>query len=170
MLDYAVCGYAGALAESKRCRLAGFPDNSERHARGDRKNIDNAAKRAGWDRHADDFRALARDLARIALDYEPVWRAVIGPATALHARYWPLALDERWPGADEAGEHVGTMPGDEAERILRKAAYIRAACAGAISRRRSSTDMLVALDDRNTRDAKGGVLLIGGKTGIEGRL
>jgi hypothetical protein len=79
------------------------------------------AKRAGWDRHADDFRALARDLARIALDYEPVWRAFIGPATALHARYWPLALDERWPGADEAGEHVGTMPGDEAEQILRAA-------------------------------------------------
>jgi hypothetical protein len=107
-------------APSPKRSFAGFPDNSERHARGDRKNIDNAAKRAGWDRHAGDFRALARDLARIALDHPPIWRGVINLATALHARYWPMSLDERWPGADEAGEHTKTMPGAEAMAILAK--------------------------------------------------
>jgi hypothetical protein len=99
--------------------FAGFPDNAERHARGDRKNIDNAAKRAGWDRQAD-VRALARDLAQIACDHPPIWRAVIDLAAALHARYWPMALDERWSGADEAGEHTGVMTGEAIEQILRR--------------------------------------------------
>ena len=47
----------------------------------------------------------------------PIWRAVCDLAAALHAGYWPMALDERWPGSDEVGQHVGVVSGDEIEAV-----------------------------------------------------
>ena len=51
--------------------------------------------------------------------HPPIWRAVCDLAAALHAGYWPMALDERWPGSDEVGQHVGVVSGDEIEAISR---------------------------------------------------
>jgi hypothetical protein len=91
ILDYAAAGAAGPLAEAKRCQLKGLPNNSYRCAWGDRRNIDYAVGRAGW-LNPQTFRRLAQSRARVALDHQPIWRAVTDLATQLNKGYWPFRV------------------------------------------------------------------------------
>jgi hypothetical protein len=112
LFDYATIAAAGQIAEARRCRAIGLPDNSARMARDDRANMKRAAD---WADAPDPklFLRLARRRATWLLENPFVWSGVCDLARALHEGYWPAA---DWPGVN-----VKAMSGDEAEVILRRA-------------------------------------------------